>query len=482
MNKTKSFRTKLWIYFILFAAIILSLLWILQTVFLQSFYNNMLEENARGIAGKISMLEENDAFEETIDKYAFENSLLIYITTPEGEIVYSSDSFKASVGKAYDHQKNGKQSGKAEERGKKNAYRDLPDDYEEFASKLKESENGKIEYVTNKQYVCGYVVDMTDGEAYLYVSVALGTVETTASIVRLQLLWVTLLSLVIAFVIAFYIAKRFSKPIDQLSDQARSLGEDKYENHFKKGFCKELDDLNASMDEAAVKLKEAGEYQKELLSNVSHDLRTPLTLIKGYAEMVRDISWEDEEQREKDLGIIINESNRLEALVNEILEYSHLSSTDVRKEMEDVDIGAVASRVSGRFEAIFGKEGGTIEKNIAEGCIVKGIEAQLERAVYNLIDNAVKHCGEDKKIRVSVYKADGVVFEVSDGGEGIDEEEIPHIWKKYYTSRQQGQDRKKISGLGLAIVSRIAEIHGARCGVVSQKGKGSTFSISFDKK
>jgi signal transduction histidine kinase len=289
-------------------------------------------------------------------------------------------------------------------------------------------------------------------------------------------LWVTLLSLVIAFVIAWFIARRFSVPVDRLSVQAKMLAEEKYEPVFEKGFCIELDMLSESMDETAKKLAEARNYQKELLANVSHDLRTPLTMIKGYAEMVRDFSWEDEEQRNADTGIIIKEADRLTALVNEILEYTSLQENRGGREFTQFDFSALVRKVVDQFEPLMNKEGYVIVQNIEEGCTVKGDSALLERAVYNLVDNALRHSGADKSIEVALSKErDKIRFEVADHGEGIDESELPHIWEKYYTNRQRGN--KGVSGLGLAIVKQIAEIHEAETGVRSKKGEGSRFYI-----
>ena len=233
-------------------------------------------------------------------------------------------------------------------------------------------------------------------------------------------------------------------------------------------------------------LGEVWGYQKELLANVSHDLRTPLTMIRGYAEMVRDISWSDDNQREADIAVILDETDRLNALVNEILEYSKLAEKGGADEMfTEVDFGALAKSVADRFEPLFSHDGGVIERNIEEGCIVNGNEQMLERVVYNLIDNAIRHSGEAKKISVRVISgksvidmgAGPVIFEVRDYGEGIDESELPHIWEKYYTSRMR--DGKGVSGLGLAIVKQITEIHGGTCIAMNAPEGGSIFRIEL---
>ena len=257
------------------------------------------------------------------------------------------------------------------------------------------------------------------------------------------------------------------------------LADEHYEPQFQKGFCSELDELSDALDETAEELAEAKGYQKELLANVSHDLRTPLTMIKGYAEMVRDISWEDEVQRNADIGIIIREADRLTALVNEILEYTSLQNGRGQREFTEVDFSALAKKIVGQFEPLLEQNGGMIESEIEDGCVVIGDEALLMRAVYNLVDNAIRHMGEDRKVTVSINSGERILLEVEDHGAGIDAMELQHIWEKYYTSRQRGN--KGVSGLGLAIVKEIAEIHGAEYGASSEKGRGSRFWMAMKK-
>ena len=504
-KKTFSFRTKLWLYFVLFAAVIFSLLWILQTVGLQSFYNGMMERNIRNAAKTMEAAAKSDDFFKTIDKLSFEDSLLVYITDREGNVFYSSDFYKPYF-RQMKHPGPAKPAPNDPFRRNgpndfhEGSLRDLPDNYDDFLERLAASGTGTVEYTTGNTHVYGSRLMLDEEEddddndndndddndddkedeaqeVILYVAGTLGAVGAAATIIRTQLLWVTLLSLILGFVIAWAISRRFAKPINQLTEQAKMLSEEHYEDRFQKGFCRELDDLNDSLTQSAENLSEAREYQKELLANVSHDLRTPLTMIKGYAEMVRDISWEDEEQRNADTGVIIKEADRMTALVNEILEYSRLQEKNVKAVFTELDFSALTSNVADRFEPLFNQEGGTIERHIEPGCMVKGDPELLDRAVFNLIDNATRHTSEtDKRVTVNLRReGERTCLEIRDYGAGIDPEELPHIWEKYYTSRQR--NGKGVSGLGLAIVKQIAALHQAEIKAESTPGKGSTFSF-----
>ena len=188
---------------------------------------------------------------------------------------------------------------------------------------------------------------------------------------------------------------------------------------------------------------------------------------------------EDEEQCREDLGVIIREADRLSAMVNEILEYSEMQSAEYKPESEPVDLSAAAERVCASFESLYSREGGRIEKDIEKGIIVRGNSGKLERAIYNLLDNAVRHNGESKLINVSLSAENNKAkLCITDHGDGIPPEELENIWDRYYTYRQR--EKKGVSGLGLAIVQQTARSHGGSCYAESTIGKGSSFIILLD--
>lgn len=475
-RKTHSFKFKLWMYFVLFTALIFTVLWLLQTVFLQSFYNAMLIGNTRSAARRIAENSQDENINDIIDELTHDNSILVFITDENGNILYSSDEFKG----LHDKRHTGSEvSGrKGERRG--DTYRMLPDGYDEFLDKLEESDNGIAEYSMESLYVYGAYIDYygSSERAVLYVGVTIDTVGASVQIISIQLIWVTVLSLLAGFILSWFIARRFADPLARLSGKAVKLGEKDYPTDFKKGFCSELDQLSDTLDKTNDKLNRSRDFQMELLANVSHDLRTPVTMIKGYAEMVRDISWEDEQQCQKDLAVVIKEADRLTALVNEIMEYSELQTDSVKEEFVPVDISRLTRKVADSFDTLYKHEGIVIEQSIDDGILVNGNSGRLQRALFNLMDNAFRHTGDGKRIKVALHVQDGTAsLEVTDFGEGIPESELPHIWDRYYTSRQR--KGKGVSGLGLAIVRQIAEMHGGSCSVTTEKGKGSTFIIKL---
>ena len=494
--KTRSFRFKLWVYFAVFTAFIFIILWLMQTVFLQSFYNDMLISDTKKVAEKIRSHGTDADIEKKIDELARDNTVIILITDESGKLLYSSDEFKGMHSKVKipgnaeieDKDRKNEFAGLPEPpKEKKNdfgkrmdEYRNLPDNYNEILSLLKASDEGYIESTEDDYYVYVTYVDYNgqDGKSVLYISTPLEAQGSAVNILRRILVWVTVLSLAAGFILSWFIARKFSKPVQRLSEKADKLGEKEYSEAYDSGFCSELDSLNQTLDRTNEKLNTSKEFQMQLLSNVSHDLRTPLTMIKGYAEMIRDISWEDSEAMSSDLQVIIKEADRLNALVNEILEYSELQTEDDTKDMEQLDLSELVKSSAERFEKLLQPENVVIEKDIDLGLTATGNPGLLERALYNLMDNAVRHTGDGKKIRVALKQKDGIkVISVQDFGNGIAPEEIDHIWDRYYTSRQR--KGKGVSGLGLAIVKQIALKHRGKCYAESKEGEGCTFFIEI---
>ena len=467
MKKRRSFGVKLWQWFVLFSAAIFILLWLLQTVFLQSFYNRMAIRGVEKAAEEIAAHSADADFYDVIDEAAAANSLLVFVTDPEGTILYSADEYKRLYGDAEQEEHRNENPWRSSDtvmNWEKGALRNLPYSYAYLIAKLRDSGEDRTGFVTedNAAYVTGTVLDSGN---VLYISMPLGTVGGTVRILRLQLVWVSVLSLILGAVLAWAISKRFEKPVAKIADSAKQIAAGHYHPELPKGFCTELDELSDTLGEMALSLERARNSQREFLANVSHDLRTPLTMIKGYAEMVKEISWEDARRRESDLDIIMREADRLTALVNEILEFSAMQSDDTAKEYGVIDLSRAARDVVGQFSPFCEQNGFEIGTEITDGLMAAADEAQIKRVIYNLIDNAVNHTDGSKKIRVSLRENNGSArFEVTDYGKGIPDEEVPYIWDRYYTARSR-KNKAAVSGLGLAIAKEILTDHQAKFGV-----------------
>ena len=285
----------------------------------------------------------------------------------------------------------------------------------------------------------------------------------------------------LALALALYLANRISRPIKDITHSAAEMGKGHYGVKFQGGHYSEIIDLADTLTAASRELEKTDMYQKDLIANVSHDLRTPLTMIKSYAEMIRDLSGNNPEKREAHLSVIIDEADRLNVLVSDMLNMSRMQNRSITIERANFDIKATAESLLASYEILQEQEGYKIKFNCSGPIIVNGDEAKIKQVLSNLITNAIKYCGEDKVIIINLKKTGKKMrCEIIDHGAGIAPDEINHVWERYYKSSTHHVRPTEGSGLGLSIVKEILILHKANYGVHSKVGKGSTFWFELD--
>jgi signal transduction histidine kinase len=416
------------------------MLWLMQIVFLQSFYVQMKTSDVKKLAAEIVNEYGSEDFLDTLDEMTFRNAVLVIIRDNSGNVVFFSD----------------------EHRGPNRG-------------------GGSFQPVQGGNRLFGkslsYMTDFPNGGT-VEISTPLEPLNSTTDILRTQLFYVTMASLLISLIIAFFISRKFSRPITNITKQATKLSAGNFEITFEKGFCAELDELSATLDDTAEQLSRVETLRRELLANISHDLRTPLTMIKAYSEMIRDISGDKREKREEHLAVITRESDRLAALVDDILDLSSLQADGEIINAVNLNISEIVKQTLSQFAPFFERENIIAATRIEPDSYALADKKRLTQVLYNFIGNAVAHVGKDKKIVVILTDLGGAVrFEVSDNGEGIAPAELSLVWDRYYTSKESGTS----SGLGLSIAKSILEAHGAKYGAVSSPGNGSTFWFEIQK-
>ena len=286
--------------------------------------------------------------------------------------------------------------------------------------------------------------------------------------------WLTVGAILIATaLVGFTMARSISEPIIETNEAAKQLSESCYTRPPHSGGYREIAELNDTLVRAAEDLGKVEDLQRELIANISHDLRTPLTMIIGYAEAMRDIP---EEGTPENMQIIIDEANRLNSMVNEVLDFSRLRTGNLELEEKPFNLTAQIREICGRVSKMAAVEGYTVVFEPAEERTVTGDSARISQVVYNLLGNALTYTGEDKTVRITQQDTGSRVrVEISDSGEGIPKDELPYIFDRYYRSRENHRRAVIGSGLGLNICRSILEKHGARYGVKSEEGQGTTF-------
>ncbi len=316
---------------------------------------------------------------------------------------------------------------------------------------------------------------------YLILNTPLEPAESYIDFILNQYLYIAAIVIIIALIVALFLAKRISSPIVKMKNEANKLAQGDYDVRFETNSFSEINDLASTLDDATEKLSKVNELRKDLVANVSHDIKTPLTMIQAYAEMIKDISGDDPKKRNEHLDVILQETEYLNKLVTDMSELSKLQSGVIEIRRDNFDLKECADNVVLLLSKII------TEKNINlvldfDDCVVYADEIKISQVIYNFLSNALKYSDADSKItmRIRNYE-DKVRVEVSDNGNGIAPEVLPYIWDRYYKVDKNFNRSVNSTGLGLAIAKAILEAHKSRYGVTSKPGEGSTFWFELDK-
>ena len=316
----------------------------------------------------------------------------------------------------------------------------------------------------------------------IFVNASLEPLDTTINILSNQLIIVSFIVIILAFIIGYFISKKISKPIENMNEKALKLANGNYNFQFDNNSnITEIDTLASTLNYAKKELEHTDELRRDLMANVSHDLKTPLTMIKGYAEMIRDLNYDNEEKRNANLNVIIEETERLNILVEDILTLSKIQANKDTLNKEDFDLVELINNIIKRYSIYKETEGYNFEINTPNKLIINADKKKIEQVIYNLINNAINYTGDDNKIIINIFQDKKIRVEIKDTGKGIKEEDLPHIWEKYYHSKKKHKRNVIGTGIGLSIVKTILESHKFKYGVISEVGKGTTFYFEIRK-
>lgn len=328
--------------------------------------------------------------------------------------------------------------------------------------------------------MCTYIGSRDDPQAFIFICSYMEPVGSTMAIFQRQFLFVAIIIMMLTIFISLFFANRLTNPIIRINKHAKELPKGKFDATIDDKDFNEIRQLAATLQDASKEIAKSDDLRRELMANISHDLRTPLTMIKAYAEMIRDLSGDNPEKRAKHLKVIIDETDRLSSLVNDILDLSKLQAGVTEINRSVFDLSERLSGVISRFDILKENDGIIIELHADAGIMINADITKLEQVVYNLINNAVTYTGDDNTVIVRLYrKAPGLMrFEVTDHGDGIAPEYLPYIWDRYYKVSERNKTHKRAkmgSGIGLSIVKNVLEQHGFAYGADSTVGQGSTF-------
>ena len=335
-----------------------------------------------------------------------------------------------------------------------------------------------------------YVEYFEAGETgfYLILNSKVTPVSATVSTLQHELIIISMLFIIAAVIMGVVLSRNISSPIIKINSSAKQLAKGDYQTVFEGDGYEEIAELRDNLNYAARELSKIEGFRRELIANVSHDLRTPLTMITGYAEVMRDLPGENTPEN---VQVIIDEGSRLTTLVNDLLDLSKLQSGAAVLEKTIFSLTDCVKSIIKRYQKLTESDGYDISFQYESDVYVEGDYSKLGQVIYNLVNNAISYTGEDKKVIITQTLkpvcgagADAsdqnqcVRISVHDTGMGISKENLEYIWDRYFKENKTHKRAVVGTGLGLSIVKGVLQMHHAQFGVETSEdavNHGSTF-------
>lgn len=339
----------------------------------------------------------------------------------------------------------------------------------------------------SRSYIIGIPIHYQDkiigGMFYFYPpGIIKGTVQEFSYMVFISLM----VAMAIAMYLIFWESRRISSPLKEINNAVLEIASGKFDKRVNVKNGDEIAQLASSFNYMADSLKHIEEMRASFISDISHELRTPMTSISGFVEGILDGTIPKEREKEY-LNIVLEESTRLARLTNEMFEMTKMTSPQYKLTLAKYDI------IEDVRLCIISAEQKIDDKNLEldvwfenEAMNVIANQDAIKRVIINLFDNAIKFSREGQTITIRVFgRGKQIVFEIINYGTGIKQEDIPHIFERFYKSdKSRGRDRSG-AGLGLSFVKKILDLHGQQISVTSVPCDGdihkTTFSFTLEK-
>jgi len=472
---------QVFVYFAAFTAIILVLLWVFQIVFLNDFYKAIKISEIKSTANEIAESIDSADLETQLTNIEQQKQITVLITDSNGHNLLSEFSNSTSI--LY-RMNSAKFYQLAEQNGGtyylifnledviKSAYSTKNElDNKDGLGQQEQRNNSEINKPKPQNVIyCMIVTTQSGAKQLIMLNTTISPVDATVNTLRVQLIFITLIMLILALFLALFLSKRISKPISNINTSAKTLATGNYDIYFDETGYKEIAELGQTLNYAAKELSKVETLRRDLIANISHDLRTPLTMITGYSEVMRDLPGENTPEN---VQIVIDEANRLTTLVNDVLDISKLQSGTQQLRLTTFCFTQSIRTMITRYAKLTDYH---IEFFADRDVNVQADELKISQVVYNLVNNAITYTGSDKKITIrQIVNGNKVRIEVIDTGDGIPQDKLTDIWDRYYKVDKEHKRAQIGTGLGLSIVKTVLDMHGGTYGVQSEQGKGSTF-------
>ena len=432
----KRIVSKLFLGFLCMAVLTVGLLWLIQAGFLKDSY---LKQRIRTIDTALK----DAAASERVDYADLELGLNVSLLAVDsaGNTLYMSQGLPM--------------------RGQIN---------KQITSMIDQSD-GSLQYLQTESRENRYAVVSREvpGAGYIFAVFSLVDVNAASELILQQMWIITAALLVVSLLLAMLLSRRFARPVVRVTQAARKMAAGELDISLPVKSKDETGQLTAALNALGEELRKTERLRRELIANVSHELRSPLAVIQGFAETVRDVTWPDEQKRTVQLTMIAEEAARLSGVVTDILDYSRLQSGVEKLSVSDFSVLPVLREITGRYEITAGKKALSL-KLICPDVIVRFDHGKLIQVLNNLINNAINHVPDGSAVYIRVEQSGGRLrISVENSGRPIPPDELQHIWERYYRAPRSDGSASLGTGLGLSIVKSILSRHGVPFGVSSDE-------------
>ena len=463
MKKKYSLRLQLTFILLFFVIAILGFIYLFQTTFLNSFYVKNKINTLIDVSDTVADVIGDTDFDEIIDQVGMSNEVCVRVVSNSEQYNYTGACALRSIEPFVINRIATETINNNNEK--------LFDDFRYQRTFDKRPEN---------LYIYAKMLKILDADVMILTSTGITPLSATISTIKSQYLFIAGVVILMSIFLSFIISRFILKPIKQINNESIKLSKGNYEGDNVKTSSLELDQLNNNLVIANEDILKADKAKKELLGNVSHDLRTPLTMIVGYGEMIRDLP---EENNEDNINVIIDEAKRLTTLVNDLIDISKLEGDGIELNKEKIKLNDLLTSVYHQYEKYCKAQKISFKLELTDDIEVLVDENRIKQVLYNFINNSLNHNDKKKKkviLGCEKYQDKYRVY-VYDNGEGIAEKDIENIWDRYFKVNKEHKRYLLGSGIGLSLCKELLEAHELNYGVESIVDEYSKFYFDLDK-
>ncbi len=440
---------------VVFIGLMLALILFLQTTFLDGTYKNNKIAYLKDTAAQIDEGIQNDDILSVLEDISFSNEVCVRVITDAVGFTTYQDASSCALGKLSSKQLN----------------KIATTTFDNGGEALFDSNSSNIK----NAYIYSKLSKVNDENVLIMLSTSIVPLQSTIDTMYDQFNIIIIVVVIATILLALCLSSLIVKPIKKIEMEATNLPSGKYDHKLVKTDAREIENLNNTLARANEEIIKADVARKELIGNVSHDLRTPLTMIVGYGEMIRDFP---EENNAENINVIINEAKRLSTLVDDLLDLSKVESGKIEFHNKDIKISDLLESVYDQFEPYCKVNNIELVLSVEDSDVVVNVDDnRLKQVLHNFMSNALNYNdAKDTKIIIGEEKVDGAYrIYVYDNGSGVKEEDKDKIWNRYYKVDKEHKRSHIGSGIGLSLCKDILDKMGYKYGVDSVYKEYSKF-------